>query len=94
MSIGSSQTLNSKGVDDMVRRTYDFRVKIKEVLEERGLTQKDLAEMTGIRAAAISEMSQGTRTVINKVHLSKIMDALGLTRIEDILELRVEELFY
>ncbi|AYJ76388.1 transcriptional regulator [Bacillus phage BSP12] len=77
----------------MVRRTYDFRVKIKEVLEERGLTQKDLAEMTGIRAAAISEMAQGTRTVINKSHLTKIMDALNITRLEDILGLTIEEEF-
>lgn len=77
----------------MARRIYNFRVKIKDVLADRGLTQKDLAEMTGIRAAAISEMAQGTRTVINKVHLSKIMNALGITRLEDILELSVEEEF-
>lgn len=77
----------------MARRIYNFRVKIKDVLADRGLTQKDLAEMTGIRAAAISEMAQGTRTVINKVHLSKIMDALGITRLEDILELSIEEEF-
>lgn len=93
MSIGSSQTLNSEGVGDMARRIYNFRVKIKDVLAERGLAQKDLAEMTGIRAAAISEMAQGTRTVINKSHLAKIMDALGITRLEDILELSIEEEF-
>ncbi|WCS69826.1 hypothetical protein Goe25_01980 [Bacillus phage vB_BsuM-Goe25] len=77
----------------MPRRTYTIHVKIKEVLESKGMAQKDLAEMTGIRAAAISEMAQGTRTVINKSHLTKIMDALNITRLEDILELTIEEEF-
>ncbi|AXH71247.1 putative XRE family transcriptional regulator 2 [Bacillus phage BSP36] len=77
----------------MPKRTYKIHVKIKKVLEARGLSQKDLAEMTGIRAAAISEMAQGTRTVINKSHLYKIMDALNITRLDDILELSIEEEF-
>ncbi|APZ82655.1 hypothetical protein Goe27_01990 [Bacillus phage vB_BsuM-Goe27] len=77
----------------MPRRTYTIHVKIKEVLESKGMAQKDLAEMTGIRAAAISEMAQGARTVINKSHLTKIMDALNITRLEDILELTIEEEF-
>jgi putative transcriptional regulator len=76
-----------------VKRTYDFRVKIKRVLLERNITQKELAEMTGLREATISEISNNSRTVINKSHLSKIMDALDITKLEDILELKIEEEF-
>ncbi|QIW88790.1 transcriptional regulator [Bacillus phage P59] len=77
----------------MPTRIYNFRLKIKEALEKAGMTQKDLARETGLREATISEMSQNARTVINKVHLAKIMDALDITELSDILELNVEEQF-
>ncbi|AHJ87447.1 putative XRE family transcriptional regulator [Bacillus phage Bp8p-C] len=76
-----------------MKRTYIFRLKIKDVLEERGMDQKELANLTGLRAAAISEMANNRRTVLNKAHLSKIMDALNITRLEDILELVIEDEF-
>lgn len=75
----------------MAIRHYKFRLKIKEILEERGMKMKDLAELSGLRNATISEMAHNTRSVINKVHLAKIMDALDITKLEDILELSVEE---
>jgi putative transcriptional regulator len=77
----------------MPTRIYNFRLKIKEALEKTGMTQKDLAKAAGLREATISEMSQNARTVINKVHLAKIMDALDITELSDILELNVEEQF-
>ena len=77
----------------MAKRTYNFKLKIKEAVESRNITQKELAEMTGIREATISEMAQNARTVINKVHLGKIMDALDITKLDEILEFTVEEEF-
>jgi putative transcriptional regulator len=76
-----------------VKRTYHFRLRIKQILLERNITQKELAEMTGLREATISEISNNSRTVINKSHLSNIMDALDITKLEDILELKIEEEF-
>lgn len=76
-----------------MRRKYHFRLKLKRLLEERNITQKELAEMTGIREATISEIANNSRTVINKSHLSKIMNALNLTKLEDILDLKIEEEF-
>ena len=73
-----------------MKRNYLFRLKIKQLLEDRNMTQRDLADMTGLREAAISEMINGTRTVINKSHIAKIMDALDLTDLNDILELKIE----
>lgn len=74
-------------------RIYKFRVKIKEALAKADMNQKELAKLTGLREAAISEMAQNARTVINKVHLAKIMDALDITELSEILELTVEEQF-
>jgi putative transcriptional regulator len=75
------------------QRHYYFRLKIKELVQERGITQGDLARATGIRAATISEMAHNSRTVINKTHLAKIMDALDLTQLDEILVLEIEETF-
>jgi DNA-binding Xre family transcriptional regulator len=57
------------------------------------MTQAELAEVTGLRPAAISEFAKGSRTVINKSHLGKIMDALDIKKIEDIVEIVIEEEF-
>lgn len=70
-------------------RQYIFRFKLKEVLEQKRITQKELAEMTGIREATISDMSNDTRSVYNKKHIAKIMDVLDLTELDEILELIV-----
>lgn len=59
-------------------------IKLDKVLAERNKTQKELAELTGIRPAAISELFNNQRKSINKEHLEKIADALS---IEDIREL-------
>ena len=65
----------------------DLHIKLKEILAERNITQKQLVEMTGLRPAAISELVNNQRTSITKVHITKICEALEIKRIEDILEL-------
>lgn len=72
-------------------RRYHFYVCLKKVLEDKGMTQKELAEITGIREATISEIANNSRNVVNKVHLGKIMDALNLTDLNDILVVTVED---
>lgn len=62
-----------------------MRVKLKEIMEERGLTQLKLSEMTGIRQAAISEMANNRRDTINKAHLETICKALKITDFNEIL---------
>lgn len=76
-----------------MKRTYIFVIKLQKVLDELGMTQAELAELTGLRPAAISEFAKGTRTVINKSHLGKIMNALDITKLEDIVEVKIEEEF-
>lgn len=67
--------------------SYCVKLRIKELLEEKGITQKKLAEMAGIRESTISDIVRGTRTVINFEHLGKIATALEINDIRKIISL-------
>lgn len=73
------------------KREYIWRIKLGEVLKNKGMTQQELAKKTGIRQATISELVNNTRNIINKNHLSLIMDTLDLIDMNDIVELHVVE---
>lgn len=64
-----------------------LRIKLEELLVKRGMTQKQLAELTKIRPAAISEICNNQRTTINRDHLAKIIDTLGITDVRDLLDI-------
>ena len=68
-----------------------LRIQLDEVLKRRGLTQKELAEMTGIRPAAISELYNNQRKSINREHIEKIANALDIDDINEILTLEDDE---
>lgn len=61
-------------------------VKLKSVLSERNITQKELAKMTNLRQATISEISRGQRGSVNIEHLEKIATALNVTKISDLID--------
>ena len=63
------------------------KLRVKELLEEEGITQKKLAEMAGVRESTISDIARGTRTVINFEHLGKIATALEISDIRKIIDL-------
>jgi len=65
--------------------------KIDDALKERKLTQKQLAAMTGMRVATISELVNGKGTNINYVQMLALMAALRLTSFEQIFEIRLPE---
>ena len=67
---------------------YVIDFKLKELLNERGLTQKALAQASGVRESTISDLVRGTRTVINFEHLAKISKALMLNDINEIISFR------
>ncbi len=50
---------------------------IKDELKERGLTQKQLSEMTGIKASVISETINGKRSISMNVAVA-LEKALGI----------------
>lgn len=63
------------------------KVKLKEVLEKRNMTQGELSKLTGISQAQISLFSLNQKNTINKTHLVKIAEALGITEIGELVEL-------
>ena len=70
----------------MKKKNYQIKLKVKELLEEREITQKKLARMSGIRESTISDIVRGTRTVINFEHLSKVAEALEIDNISQLID--------
>lgn len=69
-----------------MEKKFVVKLKVKEALESRKLSQKKLAEMSGIRESTISDIVRRTRTVINFEHLSKIAEALEVTDIRELID--------
>ena len=67
--------------------SYRVKLCVKELLEEKQLTQKKLAELAGVRESTISDIVRGSRTVINFEHLGKIATALEINDIRKIIDL-------
>lgn len=71
--------------------SYSVRIRLKELLEERNMKQKELAELTDIRESTISDICRGARTVMNFNHIAKIAEALKIKDIREIIELKIDE---
>lgn len=54
------------------------RLRIKEVLEERQMTQGELSVLSGVRPAAISALTRGNIERVSLSHLEKIATALDI----------------
>lgn len=66
----------------------EIYVKVKDILEQRNITQLQLAEMTGIRAAGISDICRNQQKAINRDHIGRIAKALNIEDISEIIEFR------
>lgn len=66
-------------------------VKIKYLLNDRGISLRELSRLTDIRHAALSELSNHKRQNINFQHIEKIAEALDITDIREIIDLVDEE---
>ena len=64
-----------------------FSIKLGKILKDKDMTQKELAELSGLRANAISEIVNNQRSTINKEHLMKICDALEIDDISELIEI-------
>lgn len=47
----------------------EISLRVKELLKEREISQKELAAMANIRESTVSEICRNARTVINFEHL-------------------------
>lgn len=63
-------------------------VRLAELLKERNMTQKQLAEETGLRPATISEIVNNQRSAINRDHMSRICEVLKIEDIGDLITMK------
>lgn len=69
-----------KAIDLAIKKVGDLmglRVRLKELLKEKGITQKELAEMAGLTEAQVSIIAANRTQTINRDHLFKIAIALN-----------------
>ncbi len=66
---------------------YRVKIRLKDLLYERGLTQKQLAEMAGIQENTVSDITRGVKTSINIKHLEKIASVLEISDLREIIDL-------
>lgn len=69
---------------------YNVELKVKDLLEQKRITQKRLAEIANMRESTISDIVRGTRTVINFEHLSRIAEALDIQDISQLIDFVAE----
>lgn len=69
----------------------EVRFKLKVVLESRGLTVRDCAELTGLRIGTISDIANGKKTSISFIHVAVLMLVLGITDINEIVEFHMPD---
>ena len=68
-----------------------WRLKLKELLAEKGITQAELAETTGVATSTLSRFANNNVNRIDIGILNKISDALNLDDGTKLFELIVED---
>lgn len=69
----------------------EFRTKIDDLIHARGISQRQLSELTGIQISYLSDIILGKTTTINKTHILALMSALRVTNVGDIFEVKLPE---
>lgn len=65
----------------------ELHFKLADRMEERGLTVRQLAEISGLRLATISDIMNGNRSSINYQHIIVLMMSLRITKLSDLIEI-------
>ncbi|MFK4300638.1 MULTISPECIES: helix-turn-helix transcriptional regulator [unclassified Paenibacillus] len=68
-----------------------IRIKLKEILKEKGITQKQLEELSGVSQARISKLSSDNRQEVNLLMLEKIAHALEIKDISVLMQFEETE---
>lgn len=64
-----------------------IRIKLRDILEERSISQARLAEMTDIRPNAISNLARGYVDRLTIDHIERIADVLEINDINELITL-------
>ncbi len=65
----------------------ELKTHLREVLDKRGLSQKELSKMTGIREATISTLARGNVDRISVDIVSRICSSLEIDDVTEIITL-------
>ncbi len=64
---------------------------LKRLLDERGMTQKDLHQLSGVREATIGDMCKNENKMFSREALAQIAIALDITDIRQLLTIENDE---
>lgn len=67
---------------------FYIKSRLNEVLEDAGMTKIELARELGLRPSTISEIANDSRTTINKKHVIRIMEYLGIKELDRMYEVK------
>ncbi|WP_313771475.1 helix-turn-helix transcriptional regulator [Paenibacillus xylanexedens] len=68
-----------------------MRLRLNELMHERGLNPRQISSMTGIRWNTVSDMAENKSKAWSPENLNKIMMALELTDITQLIEYKKEQ---
>lgn len=68
-----------------------IKIRLKQALKDRSLTQKQLEALSGVSQARISKLCRDDRQEVNLLMLSKIANAMDITDISELLYFVDEE---
>ena len=68
--------------------TNYFNVKLDDILYRKGITLRELSKMTGLKIGVISNIVNNKVSSFNKTHLLKIMYALDIKNLNEIIEIK------
>lgn len=71
--------------------TGEIFINLKEILNKRGMEQKQLAEMTGLTERTISELCNNKVERIPKAAITKIIKALEIDDISEIIKIKKKD---
>lgn len=69
----------------------EFIFKIDDLIKARGISQRQLSEISGIPLSYLSDLILNKTTTINKVHLMSLMSVLRVDSITDIIEIKLPD---
>ena len=64
----------------------EFTIKLDKLMKDRGLSQRELGMITGLRAGTINSILNGKGTTLNKIQLVTLMIGLRITDLSELIE--------
>ncbi|RHW41942.1 XRE family transcriptional regulator [Neobacillus notoginsengisoli] len=64
-----------------------IKIKIKELIQKRNISLRELSRLTDIRHSALSELANDKRQNINLGHIKRIAESLNIKDIREIINI-------